>query len=138
MEIDNEITLEQELKMLSDKYQGLKDAYVKYKEAAPDAVRNRYRVAKLMEKLSIADEYIIELEVKVKAKNVENELLREQLREKRDTQLLSEDAVMVSLDGKGLGAYVPQVKYMKKIDEIKQLKSNMEQLIQLYEHNKKD
>lgn len=121
-------TIEEQLRDLSARYSGLKEKYVVLKESYPDAVRNRKRVGVLMQYLSDADEYVRELEETVRGKNVQLALIKEQMKGRKEIELLVEGAIILAVDGRSLGTYVSQATHMKKIEEIKKLQEQIKEL----------
>lgn len=106
--------------LLSNLYSDLKIKYAILQNSAPDAIKNQRKVEVLTNKLSICNEYVKELEDTINKKNGELALLKEQMKGKCiETPI--EGAVILAIDGKAIGNYVPQATHLRAIEKLKKL-----------------
>lgn len=116
---------EQEQQRLSEDYSALK---VRYWEVV-NGINNKgimlqHEIVK--DKLKVAEDTIQCLIKEVKTRNLYIEELKREIREMKKVEPIVEEGVMVIHGTKELGRWVPQIRYLAVLEELKRIKENQQ------------
>lgn len=111
---------------LSQAYSDLKQQFFELKRIAPHTTYLARRVPQLMERLSLQDEQMREMEEKVQRQKKRIEELEQIIAGTHEAVPGVTNSVVLVVDKKSMGAYVPAATHLRVVEQLKQLKEQIQ------------